>query len=962
MDQAKEKITALIERYLEVLRKGEEDKFSEPNVRLHFIEPFLDALGWRIIGGIDVVEAEQTTLTGPVDFALKVNGKTKIVFEIKKFSEDLDGYRISRRGKESYAEQSLRYAYHKNTDWAVLTNFKEIRIYNARWDVKTIKERILHPFPLTYNDYLSNFDKIWLLSRESVISGQLDTWIKKGLREPIDRKILRDLLYCRIILTKDIINNNKEITKEELMECVQKILDRFVVIRTSEDRDIIPSDSLWLTLDTWKKTRIDDKALFIKNLIDFFRQFDAVYNSKLFEEHKCEELVLNNDVIEQIINMIYEYNFDIIGADVLGSIYEDYIGHILEEKEELLDIVENYDIRRKEGIYYTPIDIVDYIINNTIGSIIKTENNIKNVSNIKIVDPACGSGSFLIKCFDVINIHYNNYNKQIMEKLRKSKNKIFSIHDFGDFYTFTKKQILTQNLFGVDLDLQATEIASVNLMLKALSKGERLPLILGENVKIGNSLVDDKNYDDLAFSWKTEFSDVMNQGGFNVVIGNPPWGADLSVYKDYLESNYDLAKGQYDSYELFIELSKRVLREGGCFGFVIPDSIFYPEHEQLREFLATQTQIEHIIKLGEGFFEGVFRSCVILIFKKHEPAVNHKVLCAILMKEDRKKILSGESDLDSLVKEKAILIPQKRFQENNEYAFDISRSVEDDEIMKRMEDNIIEWEIFSDSARGVEFSQSGIVLQCPNCFKWDVPPAKRKGKYKTKKCKHCNFEYEFEEALKTDNIVQDDKVNDNYAPFITGESVNRYYIKELKYLDINKDGINYKNLELYSSPKLMVRKTGVGIYATIDYNNSYVPQVVYFFKLKEKLPENLKQLKLEYILGLINSRLMLFYYYKKFGELEWKSFPYVTQKTIMQLPIKKIDFNDEKQKRLHDGISKAVNELINKSEDGNVDEKIDYEIEDMVMQLYDIEPKMKSHIWNEFKKFQRLRIIREIIG
>lgn len=608
LEEARRKIGELVETYDLIKRLGKDKQYNEPNVRMKFIEPLLEALGWEVRKGIDIVEAEQQTLTGPVDFALKVNGRTKIVFEIKKFAEDLDGYRESRGRKESYVEQAIRYAYHKNADWAVLTNFEEFRVYNVRWDVKTVEERLLPPFPLKYNEYLENFDKLWLLSKESVISGRLDEWIKKGLRSPIDREILNDLLKCRELLADDIHKHNKDLTSEELRECVQKILDRIVVIRAAEDRGIISAESLWVKLDTWKRTRISDTALFIRDLKEFFRQFDDVYNSKLFEEHKCEDLRISNEVLESIVNVLYKYNFDLIGADVLGSIYEDYIGHILREKGEKVEIVEERRRRKEAGIYYTPTYVVDYIVRNTLGDLLKNKTP-EEVQKIKVLDPACGSGSFLIKAFDVFKEYYSQRQERIKEEVSKT----------GKITPFlgtiaADKEILTQNLYGVDLDEQAAEIASVNLMLKALKKGEKLPLILEENIKVGNSLISgtedelkkyfEKPEEKKPFNWEEEFPEVFKEGGFDVVIGNPPYYNIQTVkdeaFKAWLRDKFtEIHTGQNDILYYFYHRGLNLLKEGGLLGLITSRYFMEAEFaEKLRKFIENRAKIRSIIDFG----------------------------------------------------------------------------------------------------------------------------------------------------------------------------------------------------------------------------------------------------------------------------------------------------------------------------------------------------------------------------
>ncbi len=952
-EHAKNVLVSLTEKYREVLGREKESDLLEEDVKIKFMNPLLKGLGWDI-EGLDEVKFEQRTPRGRADFALRtdVNSPPEILFEVKAFRENLDGHRIVAGKKQSYPKKAIDDAWSLKVDFCVLTNFKELRLYYTK--VRKPEDGLI--FKIKLEDYLAEdgFERLWSLSKESIKTGALLRHEKRRTREDVSTEIVKELFAMRKTLLNSIREKN-ELSPVALKESVQRILDRLVVIRVAEDRDVIHPESLSDMIATWKRTAINKSVrTLIKELKNLFRDFDDVYNSSLFREHFCEDLYIDNTIIEDVINTLYSYNFELIDADVLGSIYEDYLGHVL--REETLDIVEDYSVRKESGVYYTHPTIVEYIIENTLGRILSEISDPSCIQKIRVVDPACGSGSFLIKAFDFIKKWYDEHNKRILQVARHDG----SLDSFinNSLVNNFRHKIIVENLFGVDLDPQATEIASMNLVLKALRKGEKLPEILGENVKCGNSLVWDSQEDMNAFVWEGEFEEVMKNDGFDVCVGNPPWGADLSKSKDYLEKNYELAQGQYDSYELFIELSRKILKEGGIWGFVIPDSIFKPEHENLRKFLCLENQIEAIVKLGEGFFRGVFRSGVIVIFRKKNPQKDHLVSALTLLKEDRKRLMKGKTTISKIEIERRILIPQERFMKDEHFTFDIAKSVEDEEIMQKMESRKMNWNEIIDSSRGVEFSESGMVIQCPNCFKWNNPPRKRKRKYIQKKCAHCGIEYSIDEAFKKEVIVSKEKARESDSPFITGKSVNRYHVAAVEYLDTTKEGIGYKESSLYKPPKILVRKTGVGIYATIDYIGAYCPQAVFILRLREDIPQSYDGLELEYILGVLNSRAILYYYYKKFGELEWKSFPYVTQKTLGQLPIPDIDFSDPEKKNMHDEIVKKVSNLLHKRGDF---EKLDFEVEDLVMKLYGITPEMKVHMWNELKKVQKLRIIREVM-
>ena len=241
VEQYQRRIAELVKRYNDAFIKGTVSQFSEADVGSKFILPLLEALGWDT-KNIDEVKEQKRTLTGPADYSLNVRKTPKVIVEIKKFTEELDSTRVIRGREESFPYQATRYAWHLKVDWCVLSNFKEIRLYYAH----TVKPEDGLVFKFSYEHYLdtSVLEQLWLLSKESVLSGKLDTLEKRRTRSEIDKEILNDLFECRELLVSTIERNNHGLDREFVKESVQKILDRILVIRVAEDRGIIGSDSL----------------------------------------------------------------------------------------------------------------------------------------------------------------------------------------------------------------------------------------------------------------------------------------------------------------------------------------------------------------------------------------------------------------------------------------------------------------------------------------------------------------------------------------------------------------------------------------------------------------------------------------------------------------------------------------------------------------------------------------------
>jgi len=615
--KAKSDLTDLVNRLEQIIESGKEATFSEADVSSKFILPFLDALGWDT-KDIDQVKEQRRTLSGPVDYTLSVNRKPRLLLELKKFDEHLDGYREVHGRKETFPDQAIRYAWHLKVEWVVLTNFKEIRLYNSYYRKPVDGLRL----QLRFTQFVNELDRLWILSLVSVQAGELDKIEKKAERANVDEAVLEDLLEIRRLLSDDISSGNPSLSIGMVRENVQKIMDRLIVIRVAEDKGLIGFESLRKELESWKNRGLPTP--FMRSLKSLFRDFDDIYNTKLFEPHKCEDLSIENKVLETVIDVLYQYNFDLISADVLGAIYEDYLGHVLQETTSGgVQIIESSEARKKEGIYYTPTHLVEYVVKETLGRILKKCESPDDVAKIKILDPACGSGSFLIKAFDAIKEWYEDYNSKLNAKGQ-------SLIDHLKKITDIERKILADNLFGIDIDPEAAEIAAVNLMLKAIKRGQKLPQILGQNIRVGNSLVNG-NEEDFSclppeareglkpFLWEQEFQDVLSCGGFDVVIGNPPYYKVRKTNPIRISRNFEAVKtGPVNAAMMFIDQAIRLAKSNGKVGLVLPKMLSYTKGWEGSRRIVFANQIESIIDCQEAF-EKVLLEQILLALTKTSP-------------------------------------------------------------------------------------------------------------------------------------------------------------------------------------------------------------------------------------------------------------------------------------------------------------------------------------------------------
>lgn len=981
------------------LSKYERDQMNEATVRQQYINPLLRALGWDTTS--DQVLPEQRTLSGDADYALSLNGREQFFIEAKAPARDLDDTRRKRGEDQPFAVQAIDYAWHQGCDWAVLTNFDTLRLYFTHVPKDQFEEGLV--MELSVDEFTTDdgLEQLAQISKPAVANGSLGALERSRERDSVTDEIMNALSKARVQLTQDIHESHSELDMDHLRDGVQRILDRLVVMRVAEDRTIIPRDSLLNMVESWSDTTINpDVRTLVKDLKNSFRDFDSVYNSELFAEHECEDFEISNEVLIEIIEELYDYDFAYIDADVLGSIYEDYLGHAIDDKggEEDLEIVTQADERREGGIYYTPVPVVEYIVESTLGEKLDqimqsveeelegdnpdyetAREKFDQIEEIKFLDITCGSGSFLIKAYDLIIECYEQYQELVQGA--DGGGEITSYSGAQTLPTDYEQRILRNNIYGVDLDNQATEIATVNLLLKGLRKGEKLPTLLDDNIKRGNSLlhgdsetvaevldITEGEAQDLgAFDWENEFEEVFSSnGGFDVIAGNPPWGADISGISQWIEHDdcgFELATGQYDSYELLMEAGADLLADTGTLGFIIPDSIFREEHEDLREWLAEQHTIRQAHKLGEGIFDDVWAGTAIVQYETTESDGSTDVECSVLRKEDRERMQgTGGSALSTLIEERLNIKPQQRILDDPHYNFSPFANEDDYEIMDIMETDSVNTYGVLDDSRGDEIGKSGEVMRCPNCFDWDTYPRSRAadkgGGYYSKTCTHCDHEYEFENAVETREIIKDHQPDDSWKKLYFGEHVTRYRETGRAYIDDSITGIDFEDPSLYEPPKILLRKTGFGFNAFIDYSDARCLQVVFVFRLKDDRDEEFERYDLEYFLGLLNSRVMLYYYTKERSEIEWQSYPYKTQGLVMELPFPEIDFDDPEQVSKYDRFCELVQSACDSP--GEISQDDDWEIEKLAYDFYGIPSDKRNRITNELKELQRLQVVREL--
>jgi hypothetical protein len=541
--------------------------------------------------------------------------------------------------------------------WVIVSNFMEIRLYK----VGRSKE-YFEVFLLDELDDIEEFKKFYyLLNKEHLISktGKSVTLelSEKTVKKEEDISVKFYNLYknVRVNLFEHLKENNPGKEAELLLEKAQKFLDRIIFIGFCEDKDLLPNDLLHEAIERGKNSFSPSQTAVWNQIRGVFHSIDQgnenhninAYNGGLFEyDEDLDGLIIENEFFD-VIYKISDYDFDSdVDVNILGHIFEQSITDIEKLKSDIREdeFDKNESKRKKDGIYYTPQYITSYIVENAIGSYLEdrkeelgyydlpnieeagsdswetryTNQHLKfyneyeeKLKNIKVLDPACGSGAFLNQAFDYLLEEHQWLNKQ-RDLLKGGQSSIFALDA-------VQRDILKNNIFGVDLNEESVEITKLSLWLKTANK--RKPLTnLDENIKCGNSLIDDPVVaGDKAFKWEEKFKNIIASGGFDVVVGNPPYVRQEKIkeIKPYLKTKYSTYSGTADLYVYFIERGLDLLNSAGYFSFIISNKFIKSNYgKNLRKYISNYSIKKYKYHGSDVFQDASVDTCTILVKKQ----------------------------------------------------------------------------------------------------------------------------------------------------------------------------------------------------------------------------------------------------------------------------------------------------------------------------------------------------------
>ncbi|MFZ2912344.1 MAG: TaqI-like C-terminal specificity domain-containing protein, partial [Candidatus Absconditicoccaceae bacterium] len=800
----------------------------------------------------------------------------------------------------------------KNCKRLIVSNFYEIRLYRDNttdFEVRNLDE-LMDPKA----DYF-NLRKLYLLlHKNNLLTGKTEHLLSHFREEQkeITTKFYKEYKELRIDLINDMKYNNPGVSIETIIEKAQKIIDRLIFIFFCEDNTLLPEERL-------KKDILEGKTLGDtpwERIKKYFQQVDTGherlqipngFNGGLFaQDEVLNNLNIGDSICKKFVDLT-NYNFDDqLSVKVLGHIFEQSISDLENLKIDLLgtevetdQLKENKGRRKKDGIFYTPEYIVDYIVQNSVMKYLnekedeclsevstidektserRRKKNIENpeqkaylkyqqiLQNIKVLDPACGSGAFLVRVFDVL-----------FEENKRVGSILNSLFDETETY----KNILTNNIYGVDLNEESVEITKLSLRLKSAQKGKKLNN-LDANIKCGNSLIDDPAVaGDKAFDWKKEFSGILGYGmklpmklgqkkevGFDIIVGNPPY----VVTKKENEIT-KLYKRNSDLYLMFFEKTLNTLVKKGefYFGFITPRFFLVNKNcLDFRKFLLSEVNLTDLVETSP--FEDAQTECVItLINSSKDNTIN-------IFEDNKGEIVFKQS------------IKKENFRQSVDYIINTRTNKSETLIVEKTEKKTLLLKDISISKRGLEVGKP---------------------------------------------LLRDTK---DGVKCLIGQDVNKY---SMKFEDtfISVEHKDYKRLQdFFIGNKIYLRRVAKELIAYYDKNFAFNKNI-YGIKI------NNETINEKYILCLLNSRLLSFYYKNKFTTKKGDLFPEIQTYLYEQLPIKEISLSDQQP-----FIERADKMLSLNKELHELTDKFLHRIQDN-LKIQKLTKKLQSFYEGEFKDF-----------
>lgn len=937
---SKELLHKLIEKYESNRDHYITPEYNEAQLRTDFLNPFLKLLGWDIANEKGKSTNEREVLVEePLKAEVKANTKkpdyTFRLFAERKYFLEAKKPNIKIETDSEPAKQIRRYGFTAKLKISVLSNFEYLAIYDCSQkinDSDTITKSRVKLYH--YKEYEKAFDELKkIIGRASVYSGDFDTqWkhIEDQLKLfSVDSLFLKQINEWRLILGNEIYNHKSGLSNEELNDVTQSYINSIIFLRVCEDR----------YLEDYKTLLNFADAKDFQALIEKLYQADKKYNAGLFKHTFAEEIINNNNsafwkIIKQLYYPENTYSFAVFASDILGNIYEIFLGEQLAIESGRVILVkkpENID----RDIITTPSYIIQAILRNTVLEYCKGKTD-KQILESSFADIACGSGSFLLETYQLINdVLIDYYLKKSPEKLIQTAVGTYKL-PFP-----IKRKILENCIYGVDKDYNAVEACKFGLLLKLLEEENNstipTPALpdLSSNIHFGNSLIDSSltSADNQQAINPFDFGDNK----FDVIVGNPPYLAtehmkqltplELPLYKRY----YSSAFKQFDKYFLFIERAFSLLNTNGMFGYIVPSKFTkVGAGKKLRGLLKDKKCVQKVVSFGANqvFQDKTTYTCLLILTNKEQENLKYIEIKNLTDFQTRKITTQNYDEIvfDELDNDVWILVPG--------YLKQTFQSITNQSIL--LEDLIGADNIYN----GIQTSANEIYIHTPT---------NDDGKYYyfEKDDKAWKIEKEltrpyFKTSGGTENLS-------TYRPFLPNAFVVYPYLKindEIKFVEIEKlrtdypcayeylmaykDELNDATRDIQPVPrtsnewyrygrhqsldkcdvpaKIIVGVLSQGDKYAIDYYGTLISSGGTAGYCIITLPNDC-QYSIYYIQALLNSK-YLEWFSSLIGEVFRGGYIARGTKVLKRLPIREIDFDDKQNKDMHNKIASIQERLI----------------------------------------------------
>lgn len=960
----------------------------------------------------------------------------KVVGELKDPGTDLDKVDPSRL--KSPIEQAFEYAITNGLSvrWVVASNMEVVRLYH-HGSIDHYEEWEINEFLNDDNELTETFWEFYfIMHREFLIGEDADSDIEdlmaQNLSERLEltedfyqfyREAVQDVYDAIAEEDPDLVDTSEG--QLDAIQAAQTMIHRGLVICFFSDHPsgLLPDDLLENVVETGKSLpSLDDRKIY-PLVQDLFRVIDTGspeqypydifgYDGGLFEEDDVlqsvtlpdklftREYEVGDTDIEGVYGF-YAYDFhQDLNEHMLGRIFEESVGDIEQVRANLAEGDSNpfSGDRGDYGLYFTREGLTEFVAQHAIQDLLQDkrakirdeldlehgememdtpdkeflEAYLKEIINIRIADIACGSGAFLVSCFN----HLSREARRVHEKMISAQEGQITLRSFSQ----TEIEILDQCLHGNDLLQEAIEISKLSVWLRSARKNTSLGMLTG-NFASQDAIAGEIQFEDL--------DETAGFGEFDLIIGNPPWGGQVSPEAtEWVTGEFgdDFDVDNMDTYELFILTACKYLDDDGRLAYVLPKTLLRSEKAETRQYLLDNYEFERFHIMGADWFGSDIRmSTVTVQIKNTDPSDDNTFRSMTLVDEDRRKAIEGELSLSQLESAYSFDIPQDRCIESGE--IEPFRYVEDDELLGTMESNSIPVGAVCESHRGVELNKAGHVIKCPACGKWISPPRKKEPD-EDKTCNYCDVKFEYQDCVGEEYLISDAPANGD-VPYMDGDSFDaRYDEIELMGLDLGYDGVKYKDQSVYDGDKLFIREAGVGLSVAYHGDTVYCPRSVYVYKIRgnqqdmldwyvdvdlddddgeyegkwadpENIPTGLDTTTYhKFLLGVMNSRVLHYYMFKRSGEIDAaEAFANMRQTDIRELPVPVAKLSEDDGRKTAQEIGDCVDKML---DDGELGDTTDWKIDRLVMSLYGLDPSKLVYINSQMglgayhKKMQEL--------